>query len=563
MTTASSPSGAPSRQPSLRLGAAIVALFWLACYILPLGIRPLVRPDEFRYAEIPREMMEAGDLFAPRLNGMPYFEKPPLGYQLIACSMRVFGQNAFALRLPSALATGIAAAVIFLLVAVRTDDRRLPPLAAGAYLSGGLVYGVGTFAVLDAPLTAALTATMAFLYLSDTAASRRAALCWMALAGAAAGVAFLVKGFLGLVIPAIVLLPYALWQRRFLAFLRNAWAAVLTLLLVAVPPSVVLHLHAPGFWRYFILVEHFDRFTASTGDKSPQPFWYFIPVMLLGPLPAGTLFFATRPAWNRAFFRIPLVRFALCWCVVPFLFFSASSCKLGTYVLPCFPPLAILLAKALCAARDAAPGATDRIIHRIARVSGWVVLAIALAGAVFFAIRPAGLNGPVWPLLALALFALFACSMLAAARRRLPPVRLFVLFLAGFAACLPPVLKILDGGIISEPAPERDIREALARFPVAPDDIVISDSNSFHSYAWVLRRSDLHLIGTGGELKYAIANDPASAARHISDFTPFLATTPAGKRVRATCESPDNLRLPPDIDVVDRWITPTVCLVRF
>lgn len=564
MTATHSPSAiATPRRPSLRLGAAIVALFWLACYILPLGIRPLLRPDEFRYAEIPREMAESGDFFHPRLIGMPYYEKPPLGYQAIALSMRLFGENAFALRLPSALASGIAAAMVFLLLAARTDDRRLPPLAAGCYLAGGLAYGVGTFAVLDAPLTAALTAAMAFLYLSDTARSRRAALLWMALAGAAAGVAFLVKGFLGLVIPAIVLFPYALWQRRFLALLRNAWAALLALLLVAVPPSVVLHLHAPGFWRYFILVEHFARFTSATGDKNPQPFWFFVPHMLLGPLPPVLLFLATRAAWTRAFFRNPLVRFALCWCWMPFFFFSASSCKLGTYILPCFPALSILLAHAFCAAFDAAPDAVCRAVRRIFTGLGCFFLAIAIAGAVFFALHPVGLNGPFWALLALVLLALFAGALVAAARRRLPPARLFVLYLAGFAVCLPPALKALDGGILAESAPERDFLTALARFPVAPDDVLVSDTHSFQTVAWTLRRNDLHLIGTGGELKYAIANDPACAARHVTDFPAFLAATTPGKRVRISCEGPDRLRLPPDIDVVDQWITPTVCLVRF
>ena len=87
--------------------------FFLFFYILPLGIRPMVTPDESRYAEIPREMIASGDWIVPTLNGLKYFEKPVLGYWMNAVSIKLFGENAFAVRFPSAAATGISGFILF------------------------------------------------------------------------------------------------------------------------------------------------------------------------------------------------------------------------------------------------------------------------------------------------------------------------------------------------------------------------------------------------------------------------------------------------------------------
>ena len=98
-----------------RYSVIIIALFFLL-YIVPLGVRPMLIPDEFRYAEIPREMLETGDWVVPHLDGLRYFEKPVLGYWLNAIGIAMFGENAFAIRLPSALAVGLSALLIFFLV---------------------------------------------------------------------------------------------------------------------------------------------------------------------------------------------------------------------------------------------------------------------------------------------------------------------------------------------------------------------------------------------------------------------------------------------------------------
>ncbi|MDZ7696997.1 MAG: glycosyltransferase family 39 protein [Deltaproteobacteria bacterium] len=110
----------------------------------PLGMRPMTVPDESRYSEIPREMIASGDWVVPRLNGVRYFEKPVLGYWVNALSIRLFGQNRFAVRLPAALATGLTALMAFFLVRRFAEDHVAPLLAAAAYLTCLLVFALGS-----------------------------------------------------------------------------------------------------------------------------------------------------------------------------------------------------------------------------------------------------------------------------------------------------------------------------------------------------------------------------------------------------------------------------------
>ena len=85
----------------------LLLLCFAAAYLIPLGVRPLVTPDEFRYAQIPYEMLESGNFAAPQMFAQPYFEKPALGYWLTAVNFYLFGYNNFAIRLSSALSTGL------------------------------------------------------------------------------------------------------------------------------------------------------------------------------------------------------------------------------------------------------------------------------------------------------------------------------------------------------------------------------------------------------------------------------------------------------------------------
>lgn len=131
-----------------------VALAWFAvAYLLPLMNRDLWAPDETRYAEISREMLQNGDWVLPRLLGMHYFEKPVAGYWLNNLSQLMFGQNPFAVRFASALCAGLTALALYGFAVRLFRDRRQAMASALCYLSGLLVYSVGTYSVLDTMVT--------------------------------------------------------------------------------------------------------------------------------------------------------------------------------------------------------------------------------------------------------------------------------------------------------------------------------------------------------------------------------------------------------------------------
>lgn len=327
----------------MKKAALLLAVLYVLLYVAPLGLRPLILPDETRYGAIPSEMLTSGDWTVPRLCGLRYFEKPVLGYWLTALSMSLFGDTAFAVRLPSALAAGGTALVLAWLVGRAGGTARMALLVAALQLSFVEAFGVGVFNVLDSVVTLFLTAALAAWFVAledDRSRHRRVA---SLLAGAACGGAFLTKGFLAFAVPAVVLVPGALWIGRARRLPRVLGLSAAGVLIVSLPWAIAVHVREPTYWHYFFWVEHVERFLGGGEGQHPEPFWFLAPFLVGGALPGILLApWAVRGLRERGF-RSPLLRCSICWLLFPFLFFSASSGKLGTYVLPCFPGLALLL----------------------------------------------------------------------------------------------------------------------------------------------------------------------------------------------------------------------------
>lgn len=323
----------------------VLGLAYLLIYVAPLAYRPLISPDETRYAEIPREMIEHADWVVPRLNGLRYFEKPPMGYWANAFSLMVFGENNFGVRAVGVICAGLTSILVYVLGLRTGAGRKTALLGAGVYLSFAEVYLVGTFSVLDNLLTFFLCLGVAIFHCSvDETAARRAA--WLAFfSGVAFGCAFLTKGFLGFVLPAIVLLPWLIWTRSFGASLPLIGLAIAGAGLVSFPWSIMIHLQEPDFWRYFFFEEHVRRFFSDKAQHE-QPFYYFImllpglafPWVFLSGAACAGLYSTKRCGPARS-----TVRLLCLWLIVPFVFFSVSNGKLTTYILPCFAPAAVLM----------------------------------------------------------------------------------------------------------------------------------------------------------------------------------------------------------------------------
>jgi 4-amino-4-deoxy-L-arabinose transferase-like glycosyltransferase len=315
-------------------------------FFLFLGAVPLIDPDEGRYAEIPREMLERGDFITPTLNYVKYFEKPPLLYWLNAASIKLFGLNEFAARLPSAF-SGLATVIATYIIAIRLFDRRTA-LFAALFLATAAGFVMQSRIILtDMLLTLCLTSALGAFII----AARREE--WHRGGGATwyvfylfCALAVLAKGLIGIVFPVGIIFFYILIMREWRILRRmHLVGGTLLFLVVAAPWFALVSFRNPEFAGFFFIHEHFERFTSTVHGRY-QPFWFFIPV-LLGTMLPWSFFIpaALRRAWrDRNYESGQAAFFLLIWSLFIFLFFSKSGSKLVPYMLPIFPPLAMLIA---------------------------------------------------------------------------------------------------------------------------------------------------------------------------------------------------------------------------
>jgi 4-amino-4-deoxy-L-arabinose transferase-like glycosyltransferase len=350
-------------------------LTWLFLGLLPLGLRPLWQPDEARYAEIPRQMLASGDWLTPTLHGALYFEKPPLQYWLSAFSMKLFGESAFAARLPLALAAFLTMYVAMRLARRLGSDR--PVWASFAAISCLLLFSCGQLLTLDALFSslcvfslAAVVEAVGFRFQPTEGAHRSR--IWTLLFFVGAACAVLTKGPAAIVLVggAMALGFIFAWnepklRRAVLATLLSPYGW-LAFLLVAVPWFVMVNAKNPGHAHFFFYTEHFERFTSNVharqgSENAVLDKLYFVPVIILGLFPWLSACFVgarraikflgstTGPAAPNAPYSRWAVASLLAAFAWPLLFFSVSGSKLVPYVMPCFVPL---IAVAIAFERD-------------------------------------------------------------------------------------------------------------------------------------------------------------------------------------------------------------------
>jgi 4-amino-4-deoxy-L-arabinose transferase-like glycosyltransferase len=317
--------------------------------------RPLANPDEGRYSEISREMAASGDWVTPRLNGIKYFEKPPLQYWAGALAFTLLPLNEYSARLYVALC-GLATLLLLAFTARRLGAQGSGAAALVALASSPYFMALGGIVTLDMGLTLWTTLTFCAHVIAEHSAtppdSRRR---WMLLAWAAMALAVLSKGLVGLVIPAAAIGLHCLARLDFAPLARLEWMRGSVLFLaIAAPWFVAVSLANPEFPEFFFIHEHFQRFL-STAHRREEPWWYFLPIFAAGFLP---WMFALPSAIARGW-RAPAapgtvapLRLAILWAFFVVAFFSLSGSKLPAYILPAFPPIALVLGRYLA---DAPP----------------------------------------------------------------------------------------------------------------------------------------------------------------------------------------------------------------
>jgi 4-amino-4-deoxy-L-arabinose transferase-like glycosyltransferase len=324
--------------PTAKWLIAAAALYLL--FFFGLTDAGLIGPDEPRYASLGREMARSGDWVTPRLWGQPWFEKPPLLYWMIAAANLLGLGGELAPRLPVALTGAVFLLLYYRLL--RAEFGGSPALAATIILgtSAGWV-AFSHAAVTDLPMSAAFSAAMLLGLRWLSSGDRRLT----------AGAAFL----LGLAVLAKGLVPLALSLPLFWAGRKRLkdWVRPLPLaaFFFTVAPWYVLCALDNGrvFLQEFFWRHHFARFSSGVLFH-PEPFWFYIPVLLAGLFPWTPVL---APLCWKSFSSDARRRFLLLWVAFGFVFFSTSAGKLPGYLLPLFPALAALGGLALHEMKDA------------------------------------------------------------------------------------------------------------------------------------------------------------------------------------------------------------------
>jgi len=515
-----------ARSRLLLLFAALIVV-WFG----NLDHRKLFHPDEGRYAEIPREMVVSGDWVTPRLNGIKYFEKPPLQYWTTALAYEAFGQAQWTSRLWAAL-TGLLTVLLVYAAGVRLFGSD-PGLYAALVLASsiGFIF-CGRFNTLDMGLTFFLTlALVAFLFAQDDRRRARGRSFWMHVAWAAAAGAVLSKGLIGAVLPAGALVTYTVLTRDF-AVWRRLHLVTGPLLFVALtaPWFVWVSLANPEFPQFFFIHEHFQRFLTTVHYRF-EPWWFFLPVLLLGLLPWTTL---TPAALVRAW-RNPTAaagfrprRFVLAYATFILVFFSASSSKLAAYVLPMLPPIALLTGERLATL----PASRLRRHLAVPVLFGLILIAAPLV------IRARGIE-PIAAALPQAL-----ATGLSAAGAVLLAGALFGIHRAGRGRVRPAIIAVafatlLAGQFIDRGAeslsPSRSGYDLAVRIAplLRPDTPFYSFGMYEQSLPFYLGRT-VTLVGSAEEMAFGLSQEPQLWIANPLDFEPRWRAEPGAVAIMRT-----------------------------
>lgn len=501
--------GANRKTESLRLPMIGLLFFFVLVFLIPLGNRPMICPDESRYAEVPREMLDSGNWLVPCLCGVPYFEKPALGYQTTALSFRLFGENLFALRLPNALAVAVTALFLCFFLIRTIRDSRASLLSTIFYLTSSFIVAIGMFAVPDSQLTAALAVSLGCFYLARESLRKRDALFWLILSGIACGLAFQIKGFLAFAVPVLVLTPFLIWMKDWRRLFLYPWIPIGVAILVSLPWALAIHQREPDFWRYFFIEEHLNRFLSGTHDKGSESIFYFVPLLLIGLLPAGGTLICAWSGWrSKGFWTQPVHRFLLCWLVLPFLFFSISSCKTGTYILPCFPAATALLALGVLEAFRIDP---EKAKKRMSLFFFWLGAGSLLGGVLTMILFPLPWHEwfpnvyPLYPeghltgYLSTSLSIFWGAALI---KTRKNTTKAFHVYFWGLAPVLLAIFFVLPIGLAKTKAAAYGLEKGLEQVPVQANDIIFVEGQRSTAFVWTLKRTDLIYLNPPKEVGF-------------------------------------------------------------
>jgi len=460
-------------------------------------------------------MLLTGKWASPHFMGIRYFEKPVAGYWMIAIGQALFGDNLFGVRVASALSTGLSVVLAYLLARRLWNDPRKSLASALLYMSFTVVALQAGYANLDPQFTFWVNLSLVALWFTfDCRTTRGQVLAWVAL-GLACGMGFMTKGFLAWLLPVLVALPYAIWQKRLRSLLIYGGIGVLVAILISLPWALAVHSQEPDYWRFFFWHEHIRRFAGDDAQHA-SPWWYYLPLLVGFSVPWVLLLPAgLKQAWQQR--RQNSSGFLLLWLVLPLAFFSLSKGKLPAYILPCLLPLALLMGNTL----------VDRLAAgktRLLAFNGVLNLAAGLLGLlalVYFQMKkPVYVDEPQHLVLVYVLLLGWILSNLLQAMR---PLTLWAAPALGSFLLVALAPAALPNSVVYNKIPDQFIIDHVAELGQAKA-LLSNDLGAASALAWRLRRPDVTLYNTEGEVKYGLGYEDTAARKvDLNQVQPWIA----------------------------------------
>ena len=360
---------------------------WLLCLLClvivfcSLGKAALFEPDEGRNAEKARQILLLGDWVTPYENFLPTLDKPMFFYWLVAISFKLFGLSEWSARLPSALAA--LGCVILVYRFARNHWGMWEALWSALILVTSLEFFLlSRFVIFDMTLTFFVTLGLFSFYAASEAENPRNRKMHCLVMYAATAFGTLVKGPIAAAVPGMVIFFYLFLTRKWFLLRRlNIFSGVIVYFMIIAPWYAWVEARNPGYLRYFLWEEHVVRYLTPHFGRSKG--WYYYILVLAGGFLPWTFFIplSVKNFWQQKSINANL--FLALWIILPFAFFSASNSKLPHYILPIYPPLALLTGQALVKFVRGRPGSRWRIV--------WIpeIFAILFIGYLII--------GAIWP----------------------------------------------------------------------------------------------------------------------------------------------------------------------
>lgn len=316
-----------------------LVLFSLFFYTLFLGSYPLFTPDEGRYAEIALNMINTGDYITPRMNGAIFLDKPILYFWFQVLAIKLLGITEWGVRLFPVL-LGILGILMTYISGRQLFERRSALIAAFVLATTPLYFGGTHYANLDLEVAVWISCSLLAL-LSGIINQNRPFFFFLAYLFAA--FAFLTKGLIGFVFPSMIIGTWVIFTRRWEILKKIYLIPGLIMMLCIIAPWYSLAQKAnPTFLYHFFVGQQITRYLSGAVFNNQMPPWFFLPVIFIGFFP-WSLFLVTVFQSLATYYKNPIKLFLLLWAIIIFIFFSIPHSKLVGYILPIFPPLALII----------------------------------------------------------------------------------------------------------------------------------------------------------------------------------------------------------------------------